>query len=902
MTGSEIRRRFLEFFQARGHRIVPSSSLVPMHDPTLLFTNAGMNQFKDVFLGVEKRDYSRATTVQKCLRAGGKHNDLENVGFTNRHHTFFEMLGNFSFGDYFKTDAITFAWELITSPAGYGMDPERLYVTVFTDDDEAHEIWTKQVGVPANRVFRLGEKDNFWAMGDTGPCGPCSELHVDLGPAASEAGHTDCSFPCECGRYVEIWNLVFMQFERDASGTLTPLPHPSIDTGAGLERMTAVLQGKRSNYDTDLFQPIIARAGELAGVTYGQAERTDVSLRIIADHARAATFLIHDGVLPANEGRGYVLRKIMRRGIRHGRLLGIQDAFLYQISATVVAEMAGAYPELLESATRVADAIRAEEERFAHTMSVALKELERTPVLLADGRTQLLEEATAGTQTIREHQGDHQRPVLPGAQMFRLYDTFGLPLDLMREIADERGLTLDEAGFESEMEHQRERARASWKGGDKASASPVYQELASTNRTRFEGYETTSSTGCRLVALLRNGERIDSVQPGEEAEAVLDHTPFYAASGGQIGDRGIWSNADGLVAEVTDTYAPVGGLNVHKILARKTLKTGDLIDAAVDVERRDATRRNHTATHLLHAALRQVLGSHVKQAGSVVEPGRLRFDFTHYAPVTAEQMEEIERLVNIEILRNQPVSTDILPLEQALETGAMALFGEKYQDKVRVVSIPNFSKELCGGTHCWRTGDIGLFKIAYETSVASGVRRIEALTGSGALEQLREAEHRLHRLSDLLHAAEPELAQTVERLIEQQRHLQKEVEQLKLKSAQAETGRQLQNRQRVIKDVKVLATRVDNVDRPQLRNLLDELRTKLGSGVVALGSAQDGKLALLVGVTADLTKRIQAGKIVKSLPGISGGGRPEMAEAGGKDPEQLDATLEEVYAAVDKLL
>ncbi len=908
MTGAETRRRFLEFFQARGHRIVASSSLVPAQDPTLLFTNAGMNQFKDVFLGSEKRDYSRATTAQKCVRAGGKHNDLENVGFTNRHHTFFEMLGNFSFGDYFKKDAIRFAWDLVTSKEeGYGFDPNRLYATVFTDDDEAFELWEKMIGLPKERIFRLGEKDNFWAMGDTGPCGPCSELHIDLGPAASES-HVDCRFPCDCGRYVEIWNLVFMQFERDSSGKLTPLPRPSIDTGAGLERLTAVLQGKVSNFETDLFQPIIAHAGRLAGVKYGASERSDVSLRIIADHSRAATFLISDGVLPSNEGRGYVLRKIMRRGIRHGRILGIEGPFMDQLSGTVVAEMEGAYPELRETHTRVAAIIRAEEERFAQTMALALKELDRTELVMPDGRKLPLAEALANTQTLKEHQALQEsgkqapQPVLAGDRIFKLYDTFGLPLDLLREIADERGFSLDEEGFQRELQTQRQRARASWKGGDKASASPVFQELAAEAKTQFEGYEKTSTSSATIRALIHNGERVNELPSGVEAEAVLDHTPFYAASGGQIGDHGEWRTASGaLAAEVLDTVAPVSGLIVHRIRTHQPLKTGAQVSAQVNEERRNATRRNHTATHLLHAALRQVLGTHVKQAGSVVEPGRLRFDFSHYAPLSPAQMEEIERIVNQQVLANSGVTTDIMPLEQAVETGAMALFGEKYQDRVRVVSVPGFSKELCGGTHCTRTGDIGMFRIVYESSVASGVRRIEAVTGEGAWQQAREAGERLHRLSGLLRASEPELVQAVEKIIEQQRALERELEKQRMKSAQSQAGAQLESK-RQVKGVDVLATRVDGLDRSQLRNLVDELRSKLGSGVVALGTAQDGKTAVIIGVTPDLTAKLPAGKLIKAIPGLSGGGRPDLAEAGGKDPQALDATLQQVYGAVESML
>jgi alanyl-tRNA synthetase len=874
MTGTEIRRRFLAFFEARGHRIVASSPLVPQGDPTLLFTNAGMNQFKDVFLGLEKRDYVRATTVQKCVRAGGKHNDLENVGFTARHHTFFEMLGNFSFGDYFKDKAIAYAWELLTGSEGFSIPADKLYATVYEDDDQAEGIWRNAIGLPADRVFRLGAAENFWAMGDTGPCGPCSELHYDQGAAASESGHTDCRFPCECGRYVEIWNLVFMQFERDAAGKLNPLPRPSIDTGAGLERLAAVLQGKLSNYDTDLFQPLIAAAGRRAGVRYGAAPRSDISLRILADHARAATFLVHDGVMPANEGRGYVLRKITRRALRHGKLLGIETAFLHELAGTVAEVMAPAYPELEESRARVAAVIHAEEDRFSHTLALALKELERTL--------------------------DPKLTVLPGKDIFRLYDTFGLPLDVLQEIAKERNFTLDLPGYEAEMEEQRQRARRSWKGGEQTSAGGLYQELVAAGRTRFDGYEATTSPDSTIRALLRSGQRVDSAAPGEELDAVLDHTPFYAASGGQIGDRGLWTTSAGVAAEVLDTVAPVGGLSLHRIRARRPLQVGEQVEVTVDVERRDATRRNHTATHLLHAALRQVLGTHVKQAGSVVEPARLRFDFSHYAPLSADQLEEIERLVNTEILGNAPVNTEVMPLEKALATGAMALFGEKYQQDVRVVSVPGFSQELCGGTHVRRTGDIGLFKIVYETSVAAGVRRIEAVTGMGAYELVQQGSERLRRLSELLHVQEPDLAAAAERALEQLRQAQKENQRLRMKAAQSQTGGSQEIRE--VAGVKVQTTRVDGLDRSQMRSLADELRHKLGSGVVALGGETEGKVTLILTVSADLAKRLPAGSILRGLEGVKGGGRPELAEAGGVPPERLDAILAQVPAALEKLL
>ena len=898
LSGTEIRRRFLAFFEERGHRIVPSSSLVPHGDPTLLFTNAGMNQFKDVFLGLEQRDYKRATTAQKCVRAGGKHNDLENVGFTHRHHTFFEMLGNFSFGDYFKDLAIPLAWELLTSEHGYALPPARLYATVYTEDDQAESIWRHSVGLPADRVFRLGAADNFWAMGDTGPCGPCSELHYDQGPAASELGHADCRFPCDCGRYVEVWNLVFMQFERSAGGEMTPLPRPSIDTGAGLERLTAVLQGKLSNYDTDLFQPLIAAAATRAGSTYGASPRGDVSLRILADHARAATFLVHDGVTPGNEGRGYVLRKIVRRALRHARSLGVETAILPDLAGVVADQMAAAYPDLESSRQRVATVLRAEEERFAHTLALALRELDRVAVRYADGRT--IPAGSLATRTIGEQVADGQKPELAGMDAFRLYDTFGLPLDLLREIASERGMALDEAGFEAAMEEQRRRARRSWKGADQGSAAGVHRDLASQARTAFEGYDATVVPTAHLRALLRDGQLVAAAATGDELDAVLDHTPFYAASGGQIGDRGVWTTPSGLAAEVLDTYAPVAGLILHRIRARQPLTVGQTLEAEVDVARRDATRRNHTATHLLHAALRQLLGTHVKQAGSVVEPVRLRFDFTHYAPLTPEQLEEIERVVNAQILRNLPVDTEIMPLDRALSTGAMALFGEKYQENVRVVSVPGFSQELCGGTHTRRTGDIGLFKIAYETSVSAGIRRIEALTGEAALSQFQAASRRLHEVAAALHVGDAELVPQIERNRARQAELEAELERLRLRAAQAQSAGG--NRLRQVAGVTVLTARADQMARPQLRNFLDELRSKSGAEVIVLGGVHEGKAALIIAVAPALSGRLPAGSLLKALPEATGGGRAEMAEGGTKDPARLDAILDGAYGAVERLL
>ncbi|HWR37829.1 MAG TPA: alanine--tRNA ligase [Clostridia bacterium] len=906
LTGNQIRRMFLDYFVQRGHKEVHSSSLVPANDPTLLFTNAGMNQFKDVFLGLEKRDYSRATTSQKCVRAGGKHNDLENVGFTNRHHTFFEMLGNFSFGDYFKKDAIAYAWELVTSQEWFNIPKNRLYVTIFKGengiarDDEAYGYWVEQ-GVAQNRIYEMGMKDNFWSMGDTGPCGPCSEIHYDMGVAASDAGHTDCEFGCECGRYVEIWNLVFMQFDRDASGTLNPLPKPSIDTGAGLERVTSVLQGVISNYDTDLFVPLIKSAAKLTGVAVEKEvakesrHKSAASLRVIADHARASTFLIADGVLPMNEGRGYVLRKIIRRAIRHGRLLGQNKPFLSEMVDAVCNEMQEAYPELKDSAERVKKVILTEETRFAHTLDIGLKRLE-------DDLAPLVEAKSENPQA---------RAMYSGEKAFKLYDTFGLPLDFMVDSARDQGILFDQAGFDRAMEEQRTRAQASWKGGaGKAVASPVFGALPATV---FEGYKQTETQDCEVLAIIKGGQGVQELKAGEAGEIVLDHTTFYADSGGQVGDKG-WlyaSDHNTVVAEVKGVHAPVQGVRAHQVVARTRIVVGDKVDAVVDRELREATMRHHTGTHLLHAALRQVLGTHVKQAGSLVDAGHLRFDFSHFAGVEDEELQDIEDLANREVLRNDRVEVvEDVPIDVAVnEYKAMALFGEKYGDKVRVIKIGDFSTELCGGTHTNATGEIGLIKVLNEGSVSSGVRRLEAVTGEASLRHFRK-DHQLEHVVSGLVGRKSEvspadaLRSEIERRDEELKRLRKELEQVRMKSAGAAVSSADQN-VKVVKGVKVLAHRADNLERPQLRTLMDNLRTKLGSGVVVLGSAADGKVAIIVGVTKDLTDRVQAGKVigqVAKLVGGSGGGRPDMAEAGGKDPEALDKALSESYGVVDSLL
>jgi alanyl-tRNA synthetase len=889
-TGNEIRELFLHFFETKGHRRVHSSSLVPANDPTLLFTNAGMNQFKDVFLGAERRDYSRATTSQKCVRAGGKHNDLENVGFTRRHHTFFEMLGNFSFGDYFKRDAVRFAWELVTSEEWMGIPKDRLYVTIFEGadgvprDDEAEGYWL-EVGVPKDRIRAYGVKDNFWQMGETGPCGPCSEIFYDMGLEAAEIPGVDKPFGEDDARYVEIWNLVFMQFDRSAvvdplgkttGYKLTPLPKPSIDTGMGLERVAAVLQGKLSNFETDLFTPLIQRAAELAG-TFGASDSLDyltgnASLRIIADHARAATFLINDGVLPSNEGRGYVLRKILRRGIRHGRLLGQEKPFLFEMVYAVRDLMQGAYPELNDSADRVARVIEAEERQFDRVLKIGLTRLD-----------------------------EELKSDFTGAKAFHLYETFGLPLDFMMDAARDAHVAFDLEGFEHARAEEQARARASWKGGSQKSASPAFRDLP---KTIFEGYKSLTANNSEVLALVQDGVGVPAAKAGAQVDVVLDHTSFYGDSGGQVGDTGFFLSLDGNtnVAEIVGCVLPVQGVRAHKALLKQDLAVGDLVRTVVDGERRDAIRRNHTGTHLLHAALRQVLGTHVKQAGSLVDPTRLRFDFSHFAQVADEELQEIESIVNREVLANARVETlEDVPIDVAVnEYHAMALFGEKYGDKVRVVKLSDgFSTELCGGTHTAATGEIGLLKLTGESSVSSGVRRVEAISGLGSLDTFRR-DFELAQFASQV-APPPAGASLAEglrtRLNAQEdelKRLRRELEEMRMKSAAGGLDEAVA-RATEVKGVKVLVHRADNLERGQLRTLVDNLKQKAGEGVVVLASAQpEGKVAIIAGVTPGLTKRIQSGKLVGAvakLVGGSGGGKPEIAEAGGKDQAQIDAAL-----------
>jgi alanyl-tRNA synthetase len=904
-TGNDIRELFLRFFESKGHRRVHSSSLVPANDPTLLFTNAGMNQFKDLFLGAERRDYVRATTSQKCVRAGGKHNDLENVGFTRRHHTFFEMLGNFSFGDYFKRDAIRFAWELVTSPEWMGIPQDRLYVTIFEGaadvprDDEAEEFWI-EAGVPKERIFEYGVKDNFWQMGETGPCGPCSEIFYDMGIEAAETPGVDKPFGQDEARYVEIWNLVFMQFDRSAqidpatkatTYTLTPLPKPSIDTGMGLERVAAVLQGKVSNFETDLFTPLIERAEELTGKRASDAEleketRTAddlaASLRIIADHARAATFLISDGILPSNEGRGYVLRKIMRRAIRHGRLLGQEKPFLFEMVFAVRDLMTGAYPELADSAPRVAKVVEAEEKQFDRVLKIGL------------------------TRLNDELQGD-----FTGNKAFHLYETFGLPLDFMVDAARDAGVAFDHEGFERARAEEQARARASWKGGSQKTASPAFRDLP---RTGFEGYRQLISTNCEVLAIVKNGEGVPAASAGDDVETVLDHTSFYGDSGGQVGDVGWFTSTDGntTIAEITGCVLPVQSVRAHKAVLKQPLAVGDRVNTVVDGARRDSIRRNHTGTHLLHAALRQVLGTHVKQAGSLVAPDRLRFDFSHFAQVADEELQEIEDIVNREVLKNARVETlEDVPIDVAVnEFHAMALFGEKYGDRVRVVRlIDGFSTELCGGTHTSATGEIGLFKLTSEGAVSSGVRRIEAISGLGSLDTFRRDFAVAQFASQIAPTADGNLSDSLRAKLasheDELKRLRRELDEMRMKSA-ASALNDAVARATEVKGLRVITHRADQLERGQLRTLVDNLKQKAGEAVVVLASAQpEGKVAIIAGVTPGLTRRIQAGKLVGAVAKIvggSGGGKPEIAEAGGKDQSQIDAALAAAARIVGDLL
>jgi alanyl-tRNA synthetase len=940
-SGNEVRETFLKFFASKGHRRVRSSSLVPHGDPTLLFTNAGMNQFKDVFLGLEKRDYTRATTAQKCVRAGGKHNDLENVGFTKRHHTFFEMLGNFSFGDYFKKEAIAYAWELVTSPEWYGIPKDKLYVTVFGGaevapgntlgvDEEARGFWLAQ-RVPADRIVPIpGLKDNFWAMGDTGPCGPCSEIHYDMGPAASEQGHTDCQFPCDCGRYVEIWNLVFMQFNRDASGTLTPLPKPCVDTGMGLERVAAVLQRVVSNYDTDLFVPLTKRAAELCGVDFDREEKLEegkggaASLRVIADHARATTFLMTDGVLPSNDGRGYVLRKIIRRAIRHGRLLGANKPFLSDSVQTVRELMAQAYPELAEpTAARVPEIVLSEEKRFGATLDTGLIKLmdELRPLIQLRAQYDEVSKQIESTPEVSQNldltqtRSDLARSMTySGESAFKLFDTYGLPRDFVEDVCRDAGIPVRWEEFDRAMQEQRTKARASWKGTHKDAANPAYAKIAETYKTEPGFYYGTHAKDCRIEAIITKSGAVNELKAGESGEVVLDRTAIYAESGGQIADTGVFydGSESQQLAEVSGAYYPVAGLVAHRATAKETLHVGDRVTVIADAERRARVMRNHTGTHLVHAALRNILGTHVKQAGSLNASDRLRFDFSHFAPVDEEELRDIEQQANDEIRLNTEIETNVTSLDDALASGALAFFGDKYPEhNVRVVTIPDsraprgfYSKELCGGTHVKRIGDIGVLKIVSEESVAAGVRRVEAITGLGALEHYQHQARVLASVARQLNVGEDAVLAQVEKLTQTARGLEKQLTDQRRKGALHQLD-ELAAKAHTIKGTKVVVSLVENVDREALRQLVDSLRQKLGSGIVVLGQADDGKVALIAGVTKDLTAKVHAGKVIQTLAkqvGGKGGGRPDLAEGGGDDTKALNSTLGGVPALLEPLL
>jgi alanyl-tRNA synthetase len=889
MTGGELRQRFLEYFRGHGHTVVPSSPLVPANDPTLLFTNAGMVQFKSVFLGEERREYVRAATAQKCVRAGGKHNDLENVGRTARHHTFFEMLGNFSFGDYFKEDAIKFCWELLTEK--WGLPKDRLKATVFTDDDEAFFQWKKVAGMSDERILRLGENDNFWAMGDTGPCGPCSEVHFHQGdhlPCALEQSKGTCLGPaCECDRWLEIWNLVFMQFNRDASGKMTPLPRPSIDTGMGLERVTAVMQGVQSDYDTDLFRPLITRVERLASKRYGSDAGHDVSMQVIADHARAATFLITDGVVPSNEWRGYVLRRIMRRAMRHGRMLGLERPFLWEVTPTVVEIMGEAYPEIVEARGRVADAVKQEEERFSETLGL-------------------------GTAKIREYLEAHAhdpRKVADGKFLFTLYDTHGFPTDLAQEIFQDAGWSVPPEAmqqFESEMEAQRERGRAGASFGAAAAEGDgtveIYRQLsAQIAKPEFLGY-TQMATPARVLALVGEGRRLTEAGQGQVVEMILDRTPAYAESGGQMGDTGAIMGREGQ-GDIEDTYYRGGHLIVHRVrVTQGRLRENEEVAVSVESARRRGLQLHHTGTHLLHAALRRILGTHVSQAGSLVAPDHLRFDFSHGGSLKDSEVEKVEDLVNEHVQANIVVTPAEMDLQAALKSGAMALFGEKYGDRVRVIRIGDFSTELCGGTHLEATGQIGLFKVVSEGAVASGVRRIEAVTGEAARRHVGQEEAALRESAGLLRIPPLELPRRLQKLLDEQKQLEKQVQQLETRLAK-NRAQELAAAAKTVAGVAVLAARIDGLDAEGLRSVMDTLRERMGPGVICLGSAVDGKVNLVASVSKDLSKRCQAGKLVQEVAqavGGKGGGRPDLAQGGGPDASRLDAALAGVAGWVER--
>jgi len=873
MTSAEIRAAFLDYFKSRDHTLVQSSPLIPWNDPTLIFVNAGMVQFKKTFLGEEKRNYSRAVSCQKCMRAGGKHSDLENVGHTSRHHTFFEMLGNFSFGDYFKRDAILFGWELLTG--SFNLPKDKLYVSVYEQDDEAAELWSKLTGIPDNRIVRLGAKDNFWQMGDTGPCGPCSEIIIDQGSHLG-CGKPDCAVGCDCDRFLELWNLVFMQFNRNENGELTPLPKPSIDTGMGLERISAVLQGKITNFDTDLFEPIIKDISSLANIQYGSSHDQDTSMRVIADHMRATVFMLSEGLVPSNEGRGYVLRRIIRRAARHAKLLNMHEVSLYRLTDSVNRVMGNIYPEIIGERVRTEKLLKIEEENFHRTIDTGMNKLD-----------EIIEKVR------QEGSG-----VIPGKLIFELYDTFGFPIDFARDIAMDAGLSIDEDAFQREMELQRKRSKGVV-GTIEAPIGIGSQAMGVVGGTSFVGYETFKSEATVLV-LLREGNPVETLNKGEEGSVFLNRTPFYGESGGQAGDTGIITSEHSLI-RVADTKKPDPDLFIHRVKVEKgSLRKDDKVFCAVDEISRKATMRNHTATHLLHKALGMTLGDHVKQSGSVVDPERLRFDFTHFHAVQKDEIKKIEDIINERILEDLPVRTEIMNIEQATKSGAVALFDEKYGDTVRVVSVGDFSKELCGGTHCKATGEIGTFIVLSEGSVASGIRRIEALTGRNALEYLRGRKEDLDKAKDLLKTDNP--LEKIEKIISDMKSMEKEIQKLKTGSSR-DTVSDALNKTHDIDGVKIVNIRQDGLNQNELRLMADNVRDRLKSGIIVISSVTDSQAAILCMVTKDLSNKYSAGEIVKEiskLAGGKGGGKPEMAQGGTKEIEKLDAALESLHEIVKK--
>ena len=878
MKAQEIREAFLDFFAKKNHKIIKSSSLLPKDDPSILFTNAGMNQFKNIFLGLEKRSYKRAASVQKCMRVSGKHNDLEQVGKTNKHHTFFEMLGNFSFSDYFKEEAIEYSWELITEV--FKLKKDNIYATVYEEDDEAFKIWNEVVGLSSDRIFRFGKKDNYWAMGDTGPCGPCSEIHYDIGSEV-EKGNPSKLIEKGSDRFLELWNLVFMQYYQDEKGHQHPLPSPSIDTGMGLERVAASLQGKKSNFDTDLFYPLIEAVSNLSRREYPSNDEGDISVRIIADHVKAVSFLVSDGIMPSNEGRGYVLRMLIRRAFRQGNLLGIQEPFLYKLVGDVSDIMKDAYPELLSSANYISKVCQSEEKRFSLTLSSGLRTF---------------------NQYIEEAKKEGQK-VLSGSKVFKLYDTFGFPLDLSKELAEEEDITVDEKGFSHELEKQRQRARLAWEGASKQKRTKAYEKLKDL-QVRYVGYEKEKVLEAKIMFLLKNGHQAKELKEGDTGEVFLNQTPFYAEAGGQTGDSGILKNPH-FSAVVEYAYYPIPELIAHKVkVISGKIKVTDKVDATVDVMKRKAISNNHTATHLLHASLRQMLGDHVKQAGSLVSESRLRFDFTHFASLSSSELEQIELLVNEKIRENIEVKTKITTLEEGLKEGAIAIFEEKYGEKVRMVIINDFSKELCGGIHAHTTAQMGLFKIISESSIAAGMRRIEALTGEEALKHIQETEELMDEVQQVLGSPKKELIAQIERLKDSLKEKEKEARALRQKLAHLKYQKK-EEQIKKIKGISVLIQRVKGLNNTELRELADSLKQKVGSGIIILGTASEQKVFLVAAVTKDLTERIRAEAIINEIApmiGGGGGGRPDFAQAGGTNPEKLDKVLKKSYSVLEKMI